>query len=61
MLTEPGSQLLVDWRLAGSNLNLLIRDGKDWHFERLIDRKQELRRLLANISPPFPLRYVDYH
>ena len=35
-------------------------DGKDWRAERLVDRKQELRRLLSKISPPFPLRYVDH-
>jgi hypothetical protein len=28
--------------------------------ERLLDRKQELRRLLAKISPPFPLRYTEH-
>ena len=28
--------------------------------ERLLDRKQELRRLLAKISPPFPVRYTDH-
>ena len=31
--------------------DLLTRDGKDWRTERLIDRKQELRRLLAKTSP----------
>src|ERR671922_1785122 len=40
--------------------DVLMRDGKDWRTERLLDRKQELRRLLAKISPPFPLRYVDH-
>jgi ATP-dependent DNA ligase len=39
---------------------LLIRDGKDWRTERLIDRKQELRRLLSKTSSPFPLRHVDH-
>jgi len=28
--------------------------------ERLLDRKQELRRLLAKVSPPFPLRYAEH-
>ena len=40
--------------------DLLIRDGKDWRAERLTDRKQELRRLLPQTSPPFPLRYVEH-
>src|SRR5215471_5708755 len=40
--------------------DLLTFDGKDWRTEPLIDRKQELRRLLAKVSPPFPLRYVDH-
>jgi ATP-dependent DNA ligase len=39
---------------------LLTFDGKDLRNERLIDRKQELRRLLAKISPPFPLRYAEH-
>ena len=34
--------------------------GKDWRSEPLTDRKQELRRLLAKVSPPLPLRYVDH-
>jgi ATP-dependent DNA ligase len=25
-----------------------------------MDRKQELRRLLAKVSPPFPLRYAEH-
>ena len=25
-----------------------------------MDRKQELQRLLAKVSPPFPLRYADH-
>jgi len=40
--------------------DLLTCDGKDWRTEPLIDRKQELRRLLNKVSPPFPLRYVDH-
>src|SRR5690349_19457895 len=34
--------------------DLLNHDGKDLRTERLLDRKQELRRLLAKTSPPFP-------
>src|SRR5713226_4084648 len=40
--------------------DLLTRDGKDWRTEPLIDRKQELRRLLAKIAPTSPLRYVEH-
>jgi bifunctional non-homologous end joining protein LigD len=40
--------------------DLLTCDGKDLRTERLTDRKQELRRLLAKISPPFPLRYAEH-
>src|SRR6266581_114136 len=40
--------------------DLLTRNGKDLRTERLLDRKQELRRLLAKVSPPFPLRYADH-
>lgn len=40
--------------------DLLTCDGKDLRTERLLDRKQELRRLLAKISPPFPVRYADH-
>src|SRR5215469_7659339 len=40
--------------------DLLMSDGKDWRTEPLTDRKQELRRMLAKVSPPFPLRYVDH-
>src|SRR5207245_7566801 len=35
--------------------DLLTSNGKDLRTERLLDRKQELRRLLAKTSPPFPL------
>ena len=38
----------------------LTCDGKDLRTERLQDRKQELRRLLAKTRPPFPLRYADH-
>jgi bifunctional non-homologous end joining protein LigD len=40
--------------------DLLMCDGKDLRSERLLDRKQELRRLLAKTSPPFPLRYAEH-
>jgi bifunctional non-homologous end joining protein LigD len=40
--------------------DLLTCDGKDLRTERLTDRKQELRRLLAKTSPPFPLRYAEH-
>ena len=38
--------------------DLLTRDGKDLRTERLLDRKQELRRLLARACPP--LKYTEY-
>ena len=38
--------------------DLLICDGKDLRTERLLDRKQELRRLLARACPP--LKYTEY-
>src|SRR3989475_5721592 len=40
--------------------DLLTCDGKNLRTERLMDRKQELRRLLAKTSPPFPLRYTEH-
>jgi bifunctional non-homologous end joining protein LigD len=40
--------------------DVLTCDGKDLRTERLLDRKQELRRLLAKVSPRFPLRYADH-
>jgi bifunctional non-homologous end joining protein LigD len=40
--------------------DLLMLNGHDYRTERLMDRKQELRRLLAKTSPPFPLRYADH-
>src|SRR5205823_4424405 len=39
--------------------DLLISDGKDLRTERLLDRKQELRRLLAR-SPDSLLKYTEY-
>jgi bifunctional non-homologous end joining protein LigD len=41
-------------------LDLLTCDSKDLRTERLLDRKQELRRLLPKTTPPFPLRYADH-
>src|SRR6266704_3411078 len=38
--------------------DLLTRDGKDLRTERLLDRKQELRRLLARACAP--LKYTEY-
>src|SRR5213083_1996119 len=38
--------------------DLLTCDGKDLRTERLLDRKQELRRLLARACPP--LKYTEY-
>ena len=40
--------------------DLLVCDGKEWRTEPLTDRKQELRWLLAKVSPPFSMRYVDH-
>jgi ATP-dependent DNA ligase len=39
--------------------DLLACDGHDLRTERLLDRKQELRRLLAR-SPDAPLKYTEY-
>ena len=39
-------------------LDLLVCDGKDLRTERLQDRKQELRRLLARACAP--LKYTEY-
>jgi bifunctional non-homologous end joining protein LigD len=40
--------------------DLLTSDGKDLRTERLPDRKQELRRLLARSPVTSPLKYTDY-
>src|SRR6266849_6102812 len=40
--------------------DLLTHDGKDWRTEKLIDRKQELRRLLAKVPAFSPLKYADH-
>jgi len=39
--------------------DLLFGDGKDWRSERLIDRQQELRRLLKSLPALSPLRYAE--
>src|SRR5437899_7676486 len=39
--------------------DLLTFDGKDLRTERLMDRKQELRRLLARASD-CPVKYTEY-
>jgi bifunctional non-homologous end joining protein LigD len=40
--------------------DLLIRNGDDVRSASLMDRKQELRRLMATVSRDVPLRYVDH-
>jgi ATP-dependent DNA ligase len=40
--------------------DLLWNEGKDYRRDALVDRRQELRRLLARVSPPFSLRYADH-
>jgi bifunctional non-homologous end joining protein LigD len=40
--------------------DLLTLDGRDWRTHQLIERKQELRRLLANVPVERPVRYVDH-
>jgi bifunctional non-homologous end joining protein LigD len=40
--------------------DLLTLDGHDCRTERLTDRKQELRRLLAQVPVDSPLKYVDH-
>jgi bifunctional non-homologous end joining protein LigD len=40
--------------------DLLMLRGKDWRAERLIDRKQELRRLLNLVPASSRLKYVDH-
>src|SRR5438094_2699026 len=40
--------------------DLLTCDGKDLRTERLLDRKQELRRLLVRIPAISPLKYTEY-
>jgi bifunctional non-homologous end joining protein LigD len=40
--------------------DLLTLEGKDWRTQQLVERKQELRRLLSRIPRECPLRYVDH-
>jgi bifunctional non-homologous end joining protein LigD len=40
--------------------DLLTLDGQDLRTHQLIERKQELRRLLARVPLDCPLRYVDH-
>src|SRR6266550_3346847 len=40
--------------------DVLLGDGKDWRPEPLIDRKQELRRLLKSLPALSPLKYADH-
>jgi bifunctional non-homologous end joining protein LigD len=40
--------------------DLLIANGKDWRTERLIDRKQELRRLLTQMPANSRVKYADH-
>jgi len=42
------------------SFDLLTCDGKDLRTERLLDRKQELRRLLARSPMTSPLKYTEY-
>jgi hypothetical protein len=45
---------------ASTPFDLLMLDGKDQRNERLIDRQQELRRMLSRVSPTSPLNYADH-
>jgi ATP-dependent DNA ligase len=40
--------------------DILFCDGKDWRREALMDRKQELRRLLSKVPADLRLKYVDH-
>jgi bifunctional non-homologous end joining protein LigD len=40
--------------------DLLTCEGRDWRTHQLLERKQELRRLLARIPAECSLRYVDH-
>ena len=42
------------------SFDLLTCDGKDLRTERLLDRKQELRRLLARSPADSRLKYTEY-
>ena len=40
--------------------DILLCNGKDWRKEALMDRKQELRRLLSEVPADSRLKYVDH-
>ncbi len=40
--------------------DLLVKDGVDLRSAALVDRKQELRRLLARVQSRVPLKYADH-
>ena len=40
--------------------DLLMLEGRDFRTQQLIERKQELRRLLAQVPIDCPLRYLDH-
>jgi ATP-dependent DNA ligase len=48
------------WRSVLFAFDLLIHNGKHCRSESLLDRKQELRRVLARIPLHSPLKYADH-
>jgi bifunctional non-homologous end joining protein LigD len=40
--------------------DLLTCEGQDWRTHQLLERKQELRRILARVPVEYPLWYVDH-
>jgi bifunctional non-homologous end joining protein LigD len=40
--------------------DLLWNAGKDHRLDALLDRKQELKRLLSKLPPSVPVRYADH-
>src|SRR6266566_2151450 len=59
----PNISIPSNKRTSGAELTIVVFDlltyGKDLRTERLLDRKQELRRLLAR-SPDSLLKYTEY-
>ena len=59
----PNISIPSNKRTSGAELTIVVFDlltyGKDLRTERLLDRKQELRRLLAG-SPDSLLKYTEY-
>jgi len=59
----PNIRIPTNNRTSGAELTIVAFDlltyGKDLRTERLLDRKQELRRLLAG-SPDSLLKYTEY-